>query len=1077
MIERYRWMISVWPTRLAAAWIVALTWAPLVVAETFTWDGELGGQLQWDATQGTFLVDTNWTPEPDIPGALDDVFFDETASNFAVNLNGDRTVNSLTIGGHDFDGNTGYTFFNGDLILASHELTVNGGFVPGDDPSHTFLGRVEFAVGGRFEIGSSRTLVVEGGTSSPASVTKSGSGHLILGGHSTMGYLWVRESKLQMMEQGTIIVSGRTEVEPTDFSNIEFNDSTLSTEHLQAGQKELKGMGTIHTSGIVSDVDMIFDATHGRQQQLRIINELSEQDITIHLDQQSVYDLGVGYSSSGSMTIADGVTIGAKNGYLGYSSGSSGNAVVMGAGSTWEITGSLFVGHFGQGTLNIQDGGKVSNVAGYIGKNLNTGFNPSTSTTTVLGDGSEWIVTDQLTVGGVGQGELNVHDGGLVSSFNGVVGDFGSFSYSSLGVVNIMGENSQWQLADKLTVGQEGQGELNIEEGGRVSSAMGILGIGEHSVGMTKVAGVGSMWSNTGDLVVGDNGEGTLLIEAGGVVINATGYSGVKNKSESVVNVRGVGSAWINVVDLHIGGSSTNRNTLNIEDGGLVTNTDGFVRSGDWVSVTGNDSTWTNSNDLFLRGGSRLFIEEGGIVNVADTCEINPNTLNLVGGSLNVGSLRSINDGVILFDSGDLALTASDMHIGSGSALGDMFALKPLMNVSVQQNTVVGADGSLVIDGGVLTTSNVSILPGGQIDLVSGTLNLTDPTGNTLPTPNVEINKAATLNVTGPFNIPDGSTLFLEGALTADTLNVDPGASLIFTGGRFDAGVATNNGTVTTVAPAVDFGDNGLRNNHDLVLVNTTVTGPIHSPAGSAINVVGAVTFNDLVSGAGGVFGSGVATFVGGHSPGDSTAAVGIEGSAIYPAGAGLFIEIAGTTPGAQHDQINVAGALSLAGELHPTLIDGYVPGALHTFTIATFGELIGAFETTFYRHLPNDLLLVDDIQPNRYDLVAAIPGDFDLNGDVGVPDLIRWAQNFGAAGATFQLGDADLDTTVGVPDLIAWAQRFGQTAADYPGTPATPTTPPTISTLASATAIPEPDAFALLTLGALNLIRRRGRG
>ncbi|MHC4995927.1 MAG: hypothetical protein ACYTGQ_12835 [Planctomycetota bacterium] len=118
---------------------------------------------------------------------------------------------------------------------------------------------------------------------------------------------------------------------------------------------------------------------------------------------------------------------------------------------------------------------------------------------------------------------------------------------------------------------------------------------------------------------------------------------------------------------------------------------------------------------------------------------------------------------------------------------------------------------------------------------------------------------------------------------------------------------------------------------------------------------------------------------------------------------------------------------------------------------------------------LASNLLLItrlSDIENDReaLEVVTAIPGDFDLSGQVGVPDLITWAQNFGTTDAGFELGDANLDSLVGVPDLIVWAQRFGHTASDF-------TAP--LNAVSSATSIPEPSGPALLGLSVLAVFRR----
>jgi hypothetical protein len=91
---------------------------------------------------------------------------------------------------------------------------------------------------------------------------------------------------------------------------------------------------------------------------------------------------------------------------------------------------------------------------------------------------------------------------------------------------------------------------------------------------------------------------------------------------------------------------------------------------------------------------------------------------------------------------------------------------------------------------------------------------------------------------------------------------------------------------------------------------------------------------------------------------------------------------------------------------------------------------------------------------------IIAIVADFNLNGVVGVPDLIVWAKNFGATDASFTDGDADLDGHVGVPDLITWAKNFGQGAA-----PIQTATAPTLFQSSPATAIPEPNTAGMLAM------------
>jgi hypothetical protein len=98
-------------------------------------------------------------------------------------------------------------------------------------------------------------------------------------------------------------------------------------------------------------------------------------------------------------------------------------------------------------------------------------------------------------------------------------------------------------------------------------------------------------------------------------------------------------------------------------------------------------------------------------------------------------------------------------------------------------------------------------------------------------------------------------------------------------------------------------------------------------------------------------------------------------------------------------------------------------------------------------------------------DILGALTADFDFDGQVGVPDLIVWAQGFGVSDALFTQGDSDFNQQVGVPDLINWAQLFGQTSGPVPITQ---------SQVSGAVAIPEPGGLMLLGIGAVIGWRRR---
>lgn len=156
---------------LRATTISLLTFALLggsAQAATRTWDG--GGV---DSNWNTIF---NWDGDISIPATTDDVTIGTAfGSGATISLNGDRTVNSLTI-----DTSTGITIGNNILTLTAGTLTrpstASGG--------QTISSRVTLGANGVWDIQGAGTLTVSGRigeSGGGTSLTKNGSGTLIVG--------------------------------------------------------------------------------------------------------------------------------------------------------------------------------------------------------------------------------------------------------------------------------------------------------------------------------------------------------------------------------------------------------------------------------------------------------------------------------------------------------------------------------------------------------------------------------------------------------------------------------------------------------------------------------------------------------------------------------------------------------------------------------------------------------------------------------------------------------------------------------------------------------------------------------
>ena len=85
-------------------------------------------------------------------------------------------------------------------------------------------------------------------------------------------------------------------------------------------------------------------------------------------------------------------------------------------------------------------------------------------------------------------------------------------------------------------------------------------------------------------------------------------------------------------------------------------------------------------------------------------------------------------------------------------------------------------------------------------------------------------------------------------------------------------------------------------------------------------------------------------------------------------------------------------------------------------------------------------------------DFVELLSGDANLDGRVGVADLVALAGSYGRTGGSWLEGDFNFDGVVGIADLVQLAENYG----------------------ACGQGVPEPGALVLLGLGAACLRRRR---
>lgn len=176
------------------------------------------------------------------------------------------------------------------------------------------------------------------------------------------------------------------------------------------------------------------------------------------------------------------------------------------------IYSEFIVGRYGTGVLNVSNGGWASNLGDRADAVFGRYAGGSGTAHITAPDAN--LLVNTLALGYEGQGHLFVAGGGLVQCS----------SRSTLGLISggvgkaqVTGADTEWRNFSSLTVGYGGQGELTIDDGGKVTSNSAFIAYDTGS-GYVSVDGEGSLWDVTYALNVGYNGVGRLAVTNGGVV-------------------------------------------------------------------------------------------------------------------------------------------------------------------------------------------------------------------------------------------------------------------------------------------------------------------------------------------------------------------------------------------------------------------------------------------------------------------------------------------------------------------------------------------------------------------------------
>jgi T5SS/PEP-CTERM-associated repeat protein len=526
------------------------------------------------------------------------------------------------------------------------------------------------------------------------------------------------------------------------------------------------------------------------------------------------------YTSGVVVTITSSTNY--NNTYVGYSNTDSNNElIIVNSGtvltnksdSLFTNEGNVYIGYGGSSnSMVVTNGAQIVSVKGWIGYS-NTASNNSVL---VTGSNSLWTNTGNLYVGNQGaSNSLVISNGGKVFNANGYIG---SESTAIGNLVTVTGSNSSWINSGDLYVGYAGQSNrLVISEGGFVSNVNGF----DDGVDPTDaynsvlVTGSGSRWVNSGKLTFGLAGhDNSLVISNGGIVtVGADSKIGdLATASNNSVLVTGTNSLWTNSGNLFIGNVGSG-NSLVISNGGSVASGNGVIgydanSSNNSVLVTGTGSTWSNSIWTIIGAegsGNSMVISNGGSVASA---------IGIIGYNSN-----SSNNSVLVTGSTSL-WTNLGLAVGYGGSGALTIANQGTVAASVIQIASQGGSSGTLNIGRFGGSDSAGTIRAPTITFGSGTgtINFNQIDAFTLSSAisgNGLVNQLGTGTTTliGN-NTYTGTSVITQGTLVAASTNA-LGASDVTLGGTANKAtlrLATNL-TITTLGPPHDdltWGSNGV---------------------------------------------------------------------------------------------------------------------------------------------------------------------------------------------------------------------------------------------------------------------------
>ena len=456
------------------------------------------------------------------------------------------------------------------------------------------------------------------------------------------------------------------------------------------------------------------------------------------------------------------------------------------------------------------------------------------------------------------------------------------------------------------------------------------------------------------------------------------------------------------------------------------------------------------NNPTMTVGGQLLLSANGKILGAgtisADGIDLAPGASALLSGNLTVNSSAPLSGG------GNLAINQARLT----AALSNTTTFTG--GLSIDSSGWIAFTGA-----GVVSPHRLTVSKQGEVRLAAGQRIAIGDGGSS--------NDGVIQVIGNPLVLGGNSELESRGQFSNDRAGsiTARAATLRFTGGL------SNAGNIAITGPGASDVHGAVNNNRGSILITGGATAVFHGDVTQngtlTVSKVGSTTsiavFLGTFSGEGGVTGGGDVFIEGALQPGNSPAAVRFGGNLYLAPASTTRIEIAGTTAGTQYDQLIVDQTASLAGALDVSLLDGFSPAPLDSFTALTAAQRQSRFTTHAGLDIPGPLVLAPIYSPTSLTLIATLPGDANLDGKVSFADFQRLELGFGNPDASWPRGDFDHDGAVTFADFQILRQNFGVTTAAQAAA---------LDAFAVAHNVPEPGGVALFAVALAATARRHRR-